>query len=302
MNWKDKLISIYFLINTSAYTRIAGDLVRQSNNDCPEFTDEELMTVYLFGIIQRKYSEKKDIWQYTQDHLLDWFPKLPKYEAFSKRLNRINQAFMGLMNYLYERQELPNWLVQEGYRIDATVDSLPIMLAKGSRTDSAKVAKELADKGYCATKKTFYHGLKAHSLNIIIPKELPKMSNLVFSAASESDNTIFKEQIAPYVPMNLNIHADRAYHDNAAIEQLKNYDIQMSAIQKRKRGQLELSADQKLMNTIFSSVRQPIESFFAWIIEKTDIQIAAKVRSTNGLLLHIYGKMAAALIISIFNF
>jgi hypothetical protein len=297
-----RLISIYFLINTTAYSRIAGDLLRQSNNDCPEFTDEELMTVYLFGIIQRKYSEKKDIYQYTQDHLLDWFPKLPKYEAFSKRLNRISQAFMQLMNYLYERQELPNWLIQAGYRIDATVDSLPIMLVKGSLSDSAKVATEIANKGYCATKKTFYHGLKAHSLNIVIPNELPKMSNLVFSAAAESDNTIFKEQIAPCVPINLNIHADKAYHDASATEQLKDYDILMSAIQKRKRGQAELNADQKLMNTIFSSIRQPIESFFNWVIEKTDIQVASKVRSTNGLLLHIYGKIAAALIISIFNF
>lgn len=40
MYWKDKLISIYFLINTTAYSRIAGDLLRQSKNDCQELTDE----------------------------------------------------------------------------------------------------------------------------------------------------------------------------------------------------------------------------------------------------------------------
>jgi hypothetical protein len=42
----------------------------------------------------------------------------------------------------------------------------------------------------------------------------------------------------------------------------------MYPIQKRKRGQSELDATQKLMNKVFSSVRQPIESFFQWVFEK----------------------------------
>lgn len=303
MNWKDALIYLYFIIIESKQSGIYDDLQRLSNNDSPEFTDEELMTIYLFGIIRRKYSEKKEIYNYTVDHLQDWFPKLPKYHAFCKRLNRLNPAFMRLMNYLYQRQELPDWLIQEGYRIDAAVDSLPIMLAKGSRSDSAKVALEIANKGYCATKNVYYHGLKAHALNIIVPESLPKMLQLVFTEASAQDNTVYKEQIAPYCPNNLNVHADRIYHDEKAAKDLLGcYDIQMSPIQKRKKGQLELDAAQKLMNKVFSSVRQPIESYFQWVIEKTDIQIASKVRSTNALLVHIYGKMAAALIISIFGF
>ena len=35
---------------------------------------------------------------------------------------------------------------------------------------------------------------------------------------------------------------------------------------------------------------------FNWIIEKTNIQNASKVRSTNGLLLHCFGKLAMAAI------
>lgn len=50
-----------------------------------------------------------------------------------------------------------------------------------------------------------------------------------------------------------------------------------------------------------SKIRQPIESFFNWLIEKTDIQRASKVRSTKGLLVHVFGKMAAAFIGLIFN-
>ena len=40
-----------------------------------------------------------------------------------------------------------------------------------------------------------------------------------------------------------------------------------------------------------SSVRQPIESFFNWLNEKTQIQKASKVRSSKGLLVHILGRI-----------
>ncbi|MFT4156092.1 hypothetical protein [Parafilimonas sp.] len=49
-----------------------------------------------------------------------------------------------------------------------------------------------------------------------------------------------------------------------------------------------------LWSKAVSTVRQPVESLFNWQIEKTDIQRASKVRSTKGLLVHVFGKMAAA--------
>ncbi len=56
-----------------------------------------------------------------------------------------------------------------------------------------------------------------------------------------------------------------------------------------------------LYSRAVSAVRQPIESLFNWLIEKTDIQAANKVRSTKGLLVHEFGKIAAAFIYCIFN-
>ena len=55
-----------------------------------------------------------------------------------------------------------------------------------------------------------------------------------------------------------------------------------------------------LFSTAVSRARQPIESFFNWLIQKTDIQRASKVRSAKGLLVHIFGKIAAAFINLIF--
>ena len=56
-----------------------------------------------------------------------------------------------------------------------------------------------------------------------------------------------------------------------------------------------------LFSTAVSRVRQPIESLFNWLIEKTDIQTASKVRSTKGLLVHVFGRIAAAYLFLIFN-
>mgnify|MGYP006912198920 FL=1 len=56
-----------------------------------------------------------------------------------------------------------------------------------------------------------------------------------------------------------------------------------------------------LFSTAVSKVRQPIESFFNWLNEKTTIQRAMKVISTNGLLVHIFGKLAITFLYLIFN-
>ena len=60
-------------------------------------------------------------------------------------------------------------------------------------------------------------------------------------------------------------------------------------------------AANNLFSTAVSKVRQPIEAFFNWLIEKSNIQNASKVRSSNGLWLHCFGKLAIACLTFIFN-
>ncbi|MBE9563064.1 MAG: IS982 family transposase, partial [Proteobacteria bacterium] len=40
--------------------------------------------------------------------------------------------------------------------------------------------------------------------------------------------------------------------------------------------------------------RQPIEALFAWIEQKSGIESAGKVRSYARLLVHVFGRLAAA--------
>lgn len=48
-------------------------------------------------------------------------------------------------------------------------------------------------------------------------------------------------------------------------------------------------------------MRQPIESLFSWIDEKTGIQQASKGRSCQGLLVHVFGRLAGAMLILALN-
>ena len=57
-----------------------------------------------------------------------------------------------------------------------------------------------------------------------------------------------------------------------------------------------IKAANDLFSTAVSKVRQPVEAIFNWLIEKTDIQRASKVRSTKGLMLHVVGRLTAAFI------
>ena len=61
-----------------------------SNNWQPDFTDRELITVYLFGQL-RGYFKQKRIHEYMSQHFRDWFPALPTYQSFNARLNHLSE-------------------------------------------------------------------------------------------------------------------------------------------------------------------------------------------------------------------
>ncbi len=53
-----------------------------------------------------------------------------------------------------------------------------------------------------------------------------------------------------------------------------------------------IKAANDLFSTAVSKVRQSVEAIFNWLIEKTDIPKASKVRSTKGLMIHAFRKIS----------
>ena len=180
-----KLVEIFFYVSNAYEKELKYSCERFSNNDCPEFSDEEIMTVYLFCTNQEQRTKIKQIYQFADDYLRSWFPKLPSYAAFNNRLNRLSEAFRLLTaSLLQEFQPLDCFLHE------SLLDSMPVITCSGKRT--GKVALELTEKGFCSTKSMYYHVLKLHALAFRRDNQLPFPEQLLITSASKYDLNVFR--------------------------------------------------------------------------------------------------------------
>jgi hypothetical protein len=293
----DKLIKIYFQVCEKYENELKFSCMRFSNNDEPEFTDQEAMTIYLFCVNQEQRMKIKQIHSFANDYLRSWFPMLPSYAAFDNRLNRLSEAFKQLAGSLLTEYK-PSTCSDD----ESVLDSLPIITCSGKRT--GKVASEITDKGYCSTKSMYYFGLKLHALAFKHPNKLPFPEQLLVTPASENDLTVFKNAWEGIEDRTF--YGDKIYHNVDYFNNLtssKN-SIMLTPIKGVKnQSEWEKNFDRAyndLFSKAVSTIRQPIEAFFNWLIEKTDFQRASKTRSTAGLLVHVFGKISAAFISLIF--
>ena len=265
-----------------------------SPNRIPHFSDEEVMTVYLWGTL-RGYRAITQIHDYAQDHLHDWFPRLPAYQTFVGRLNRLGSVFAELAM---------RWISCATYSrivdLRHVIDSIPIVMAIESRRYQAKVASEFANCGYCATKDLHYYGVKLHMVALRRPHALPIPDVWSVTPASPNDITVLQE-LADELH-HYHIIGDRAYPDEDLQHQFQEHRGQLQTPIKRKRNQPPLTLFQKAYNTLVSKIRQPIESLMEWINDKTGIQSASRVRSLKGLLVHVCGKLSIAIWLFFNNF
>ncbi len=256
-------------------------------------TAPELMTIYLFGNLNGHF-KKRHIYNFISNYWADWFPDLPSYQAFNRRLNLMESDFQSIFAFLltHLNQE------QKSLGVDHLIDSMPIMLAIGGKSKRAKVARSIAATGFCAVKQTHFHGVRLHLIAGRRTGTLPNPTRVWLREGNVHDLTALKEQIL--VPTNITLFADKAYVSRdfkSYLRETKQINL-MTPIKKPKKKQL--SKDEKSYNKMVSSIRQPIESFFKWLIDKTDIQRASAVRSADGLVVHCIGKLSVALLLLTF--
>jgi len=172
---------------------------------------------------------------------------------------------------------------------------MPVVMAQQGRRFKAKVAPELANSGYCPTKRLYYYGVKVHIIADNQPGSLPAPRFIGLSPAGMNDGEVL-EQFAPVVPYQ-ELYADKAYEYLAR----RDMPFVVRTPVKKQPGQEYIDAADRLLSRAVSQVRQPIESLFNWIEEKTGIEIASKVRSYSGLLVHVWGRLTAAMLVRNFS-
>jgi Transposase DDE domain len=243
--------------------------------------------------LNEKY-EKRQIHRFITRYWAEWFPRLPAYQTFCGRLNLLEQTFQSIGAEL--SAHLRDTQIPE---LDHLIDSFPVRLAKTGHADSAKAAREIADLGYYAAKNTYFHGVRLHTIAMKRFARLPNPSQIWLCEASVDDSKAAREQFLR-VP-NTTLIADLAYPEAKLTESVKNQNTRLLTGFKKPKG-ADLTRFEKYHNRLVSKFRQPIESLFNWIEEKTHIQIASKVRSANALMLHCWGKLAVAFFLLVFNY
>ena len=287
-----KLVKIYLTICQKYDNYLQYFCQRFSNNNEPVFTDQEVITIYLFCTsVEHKY-KIKEMYNFIKDYWLDWFPKILSYQAFNNRLNRLSEVF----KHISIEQILIGMSEQREMSINI-LDSCPIVTCKGK--GKGKVARDFTDKSYCSSKKMWYYGVKLHALGAYQKGTLPYLKDYIVTKASENDLSVFKENWQELT--DTCFIADKIYQSAAVNEVLKSNNSEMITPIKMKKNKSEVLkqrdfAFESLYNKAVSSIKQPIESFFNWLNEKTQIQYAGKVRSSKGLFVHIFGKIATALL------
>lgn len=289
-----QLIELYCHVSDEYYNTLCVEMQRLSNNHTPKFSDEEVLATYLWGLLQGMRTVKA-VYNHIKDYFLEFFPKIPSYQAYSRRLNLLLPALTKYAGILMEKaSELPGVLQQF-----SLVDSFPIIVASGKRKKTAKVARECCGEGYCAAKDMHFYGLRLHTLAFRRMGKIPVPETFQITSADTHDLTamrqVFSELDHRY------IYADKAYLNKEFWESLAERNVCLLTPRKRKKGETQWEAhfskaSDDLWSKAVSSVRQPIESFFNWIQYHFDLQHASKVRSSVGLYVFVIARLAAAVL------
>ena len=234
------------------------------------------------------------IHEFIENYWADWFPDLPAYQTFFYRLNLLEQTFQAIGGAWLEllTEDLPA-------ELDHLIDSMPIILAEHGHAYTAQVARDVADVGYCQAKKTYFHGVRLPSIAARRRHSLPTPKEIWLREGSVHDLKSVKDQQI-HLP-NSTLFGDKAFADAELELWFAEQNTRLLTPIKKPKGS-QLTKAQKAYNRLFSRLRQPIESFFNWLDEKTKIQTASKVRSTNGLMIHCFGKLTFAMLLLVFNY
>ena len=259
---ENQLIHLYLFVCQTYDTSSETCFQRLCNNAKPLFTDQELITIWFFAHLEGRF-EKKKMHSLILKYWRDWFPRLPSYQTFVLRLNRLEPTFQTFGALLSDRLA-----TRQTPEIDHIVDSLPVMLAQHGHSYRARVGREFADVGFCAAKKTRFHGVRLHLIAHRRQGRLPLPNQVWLCAASHHDSKAFLQQ-QPELPTT-ELFGDLAYPTPEIIAHLKEQQTRLIAPQKKPKGK-ELTDDEKYYNRLVRRIRQPVESLFNWIQEKTGI-------------------------------
>lgn len=143
------LIWLYCQVERIFHDLIGAQRMRK-RGPMPALTDIELITIEVFCEYQG-YGTDKAMWRYIRQHWIDWFPAVGSYKNFTKHCANLYGIKARILQKLTAPQN------SDGLYI---VDGVPLPVCKFARAPRCGLFPELANHGYCASKKEHYYGMK----------------------------------------------------------------------------------------------------------------------------------------------
>ena len=213
-----QLIDLFFRVCEVYDNQMIGHCFRHTKNGIqPRFTDAEVITCYLFATGWQKCAGPKACYDYIATHYLDCFPLLPANQSFNHRLNRLAEVLP-----LFTQACFTAWanLVSSLPSTTVVTDSFPVITAAGNQRPSNCTL--IGNKGRCASKGLWFHGVKVHLGGLEQALTLPIPAYLIIAPASVNDKTAQEDELRQM--QNTCVVADKAYVDEGlSREMAENY-------------------------------------------------------------------------------
>lgn len=152
-----------------------------------------------------------------------YIPRMLSASRFNRRLHRIKELFLTLFALLGEHWKDLN--TESIY----SIDSFPIPVCDNIRIRRARLYTEEHYRGYIASKKRYFYGLKLH---LLITKDGHPVELFLTPGATADVSTL--HNYAFDLPPGATVYADRGYNDYGFEDDLRETDgIDLQAMRKK---------------------------------------------------------------------
>lgn len=179
-------------------------------------------------------------------------PDETTFVVFRRRLREAGHD-QTLFNKTFKYLEKQGLILSEGTLVDATIIEAP----RGRKREDGSSTRD-QEASYTRKRDRTYHGFKAH----IATDVQGLIKDYRFTTAKVHDSQCMDELIAKEKKA---VFADSAYMDRDRKTRLQNRGVFCGIIERRVRGQDELSYGQQLVNRFCATVRAVVEHPFAWM-------------------------------------
>jgi hypothetical protein len=170
-------------------------------------SDAEIMTTAIVAVMYfgGNYAQACEMLQEQ-----GYIPQMLSASRFNRRLMRIRDLFLMRFTLLGD-----HWKDLNGESI-YSIDSFPIPVCDNIRIPRARIYQDERYRGYCASKKRYFYGVKLHLL--VTPEGQPV--EVFLTPGSTADVSTLEDYGFDLAP-GATIYADRGYNDYAFEDDLR---------------------------------------------------------------------------------